>query len=141
MPLSPYADQAILNSLFGKTSNFGALATAPTIYVALSTTTPSVSGSSVTNVTEPSGGAYARVSTAATDWNAATEAAPAVLTNANAVSFPKATASWGTVTYGVLYDAATAGNVLGYGALSTSTAVATNDTFSIPASDLSVDLT
>lgn len=129
MPLSPYADQAVLNSMFGKTSNFGALASVPTIYVGLSSTTPSVSGSSVTGITEPSSGAYARVATAASDWNSATEAAPAVLTNLNAVTFPAATADWASganMTYFVLYDAATAGNVLAFGSLSTSAAPVLN---------------
>ncbi|MFP3344634.1 hypothetical protein R0J87_19345, partial [Halomonas sp. SIMBA_159] len=32
MSFSNYTNQALLNSLFGKTSNFGALASAPTIY-------------------------------------------------------------------------------------------------------------
>jgi len=108
--------QALLNSLFGKTSNFGALATVPTIYVALSTTTPNEAG---TNVTEPVGNGYARVSTAAGDWNTATNADPSVVTNANAVTFPEASGSWGDLTHFVLYDALTVGNVLGSAALTT----------------------
>ena len=108
--------QALLNSLFGKTSNFGALATVPTIYVALSTTTPNEAG---TNVTEPVGNAYARVTTAAGDWATATNADPSVVTNANAVTFPEASGSWGDLTHFVLYDALTVGNVLGSAALTT----------------------
>jgi len=108
--------QALLNSLFGKTSNFGALATVPTIYVALSTTTPNEAG---TNVTEPVGNGYARVATAAGDWNTATNADPSVVTNANAVTFPEASGSWDACTHFVLYDALTVGNVLGSAALTT----------------------
>lgn len=63
-----YASAAILNSLFGKTSNFGALATAPSLYLGLSSTQPGPAGA---GVTEPSAGGYARVAAAAADWNAA----------------------------------------------------------------------
>lgn len=108
--------KGLLDSLFGKTSVFGALATAPTIHVGLSTTAPAEDG---TNVTEPVGNGYARVATAAGDWNTATDADPSVIDNANAVTFPQASGSWGTVTHFVLFDAATAGNVLTSGALDT----------------------
>ena len=47
---------ALLDALFGNTSDLGALASAPTIHVGLSSTTPAQDGS---NVTEPSGGSYA----------------------------------------------------------------------------------
>ena len=140
MPFTEYTDQAILNSFFGKTSNFGALASRPTVYVGLSTTTPNPDG---TGVTEPSTGSYARVSTAAADWNTATLANPAVVTNANAVTFPTATATWSSgsnMTYAVLYDAATVGNCLGYGALSTPKPVLNGDVAQYAAGQISVTL-
>lgn len=136
MSFSNYAAQALLNSLFGKTSNFGALASAPTIYVGLSSTTPAEDG---TNVTEPSGGGYARVSTAPADWNAATLADPSVVDNANAITFPTATADWlagANLTYFVAYDAAAAGNFLGAGALGTPKPVLNGDTPSFAAGTL-----
>jgi hypothetical protein len=37
-----------------------------------------------------------------------------------AITFPTATGSWGTVTYFGIYDASTAGNLVGYGALTSS---------------------
>jgi hypothetical protein len=132
--------QAILNSLFGKTSNFGALASAPTIYVALSSTTPAEDG---TNVTEPSGGSYARVATAPADWNAATLADPAVVTNANPITFPTASANWlasANITHFALYDALTVGNFLGFGALTVPKPVLSGDTPSYAAGALSVTL-
>jgi hypothetical protein len=141
MSFSNYSSQAILNSLFGKTSAFGALASAPTIYVALSSTTPTETG---TNVTEPSSGAYARVTTAASDWNAATNADPSVVTNANAVTFPTATGNWvssANLTYFVLYDNLTAGNYLGSGALTVPKPVLNGDTASFAAGALSTTLT
>ena len=132
--------EALLNSMFGKTSNFGALASAPTIHVGLSSTTPAEDG---TNVTEPSTGSYARVATAAGDWNAATDADPSVLDNLNEIAFPQATADWlagADLTHAVLYDAATGGNFLGAGALAVAKPVLNGDTAKIPAGDLDVTL-
>lgn len=132
--------QALLNSLFGKSSNFGALASAPTIYVGLSSTTPTESGG---NVTEPSTGSYARVATAAADWNSATNADPSVIDNANPIEFPTATADWvggSNLTHFVLFDAASSGNVLASGALDTPKPVLNGDTISFAAGDLEVSL-
>jgi uncharacterized membrane protein len=140
MSLSNYTCQALLNSLFGKTSNFGALASAPTIYVGLSSTAPNEDGS---NITEPSGGSYARVSTAASDWNAATNADPSVLDNANPISFTQATADWlsgSNLTHFVLFDDPTGGNFLGGGALNTAKAVTNGDTAEFAAGDLNTEL-
>jgi hypothetical protein len=141
MSFSNYTSQALLNSLFKKTSNFGALATAPTIYVGLSSTTPAEDG---TGVTEPSGGAYARVATAAADWNAATAANPSVVTNANAVTFPAATTDWlaaANLTHFVAYDAASGGNMLFNGALTVAKPVLLGDTPSFAAGTLQTTLT
>jgi len=132
--------QALLNSLFGKSSNFGALASAPTIYVGLSSTTPTESGG---NVTEPSTGSYARVATAASDWNAATNADPSVIDNAEPIEFPTATADWLTgadLTHFVLFDASTSGNVLASGELDTPKPVLDGDTISFAAGALDVSL-
>lgn len=132
--------QALLNSLFGKSSNFGALASAPTIYVGLSSTTPTESGG---NVTEPSTGSYARVATAASDWNAATDADPSVIDNAEPIEFPTATADWvggSDLTHFVLFDAASSGNVLASGELDTPKPVLDGDTISFAAGALDVSL-
>lgn len=140
MSFSNRTAQALLNSLFGKTSNFGALALAPTIYVGLSSTTPTEAG---TNVTEPSGGSYARVATVAADWNAATSADPSVVDNANAITFAAATADWlsaADLTHFVLYDALTTGNFLGSGDLSVAKPVLNGDTPSFPVGALDVTL-
>lgn len=100
MGFSIYTANALLNAMFGKTSDFGALASAPTVYLALFTSEGS---------TEVSGGSYARKSTAAADWNAASGG---LIDNATEQAFPEATADWGTITDVKLYDAASAGNVL-----------------------------
>jgi hypothetical protein len=132
MPVSTYLANKLLEHQVGKTSY-----TMPTVYVALSSTTPAVGG---TGVTEPSGGAYARVATSGATWGTAASGA---ITNAAAVTFPAATADWASgsnLTYGVLYDASTAGNMLGYGVLSTQKNVLNGDTASIAIGDLDITL-
>lgn len=115
---------------------FGAVAsTAPaTYYVALSTTAPTNTG---TNVTEPSGGGYARVAVVnnATNFPAAASRAKS---NGTVVTFPAATASWGTITHFALYDAATAGTMRAWGALTTSQAVASDVIADFPAGSLTI---
>jgi hypothetical protein len=96
--------QGILNHIVGKSALFGL----PTAYVALFTGVGSDAGSGFTEV---SGGAYARVATAASDWNSAAGSAPSSINNANTITFPTATASWGNIIAFGLYDAASAGNL------------------------------
>ena len=118
---------------------FGAAAyTAPaTLYVALSTTTITDAGG---NMTEPSGNAYARVAVTnnATNWPAAAAGAKA---NGTAITFPTATGSWGTIIDFAIMDAATAGNMLGYGTLTTAQAITTGNTPSFAIGDLDITLT
>ena len=140
MPLTNRSHQALLNSLFSKTSNFGALASVPTVHVGLSSTTPTMAGA---NITEPSTGAYARVATVGADWGAATDADPSVLLNAAAVEFPTATADWvaaANLTHFTLHDAATAGNVLGWGALDVAKPVLNGDTATFAIGELEVQM-
>lgn len=125
MALTDYAANALLNSLFGKTSTFGALASAPTVYVGLSAANPGASGA---GLAEPSGENYARVAAAAGVWNAAGSAA---ISNGSDITFPTATSpgpGWGTITHVVLMDASSGGNVLAYAALGAPIAVAASDT-------------
>ena len=79
----------ILDRNFGGTA-YSAIAT---MYFALSTTSPSIDSS---GFTEPSAGAYARVSLVndKTNWGTAANAS---LTNSAAVTFIESTASWGTI--------------------------------------------
>lgn len=134
MSFSNYLENALLNSLFGKTSDLGALASAPTIYVALFTAAPNDAGGG----TEANYTSYARVETDAADWDAA---ASGTVDNANAITFPAATGGSNTVTHFGLYDAATSGNLLAYGALDSSLAVSTGITpeFAAGALDVSLD--
>lgn len=104
-------------------------------FVALSTTTPDEDGA---NFTEPVGNAYARVSTAAADWNAASGSAPAVKDNANAITFPTPSGSWGTVTHFGLFAASSGGTVQVWGALSSAKTIGSGDTASFAAGALRV---
>jgi hypothetical protein len=123
---SDYLENKIMDHIFGK-----ATFTAPSnIYVALSTADPTDDAS---GLAEPSGGSYARKSTAPADWNAASGGA---IDNANAITFAQATASWGTITHFALFDASSGGNMLTYGALGTSKAITTDDTPEFAAGDL-----
>lgn len=137
MSFSIYMTQAVLNSVFGKTSSFGALASRPTMYVALFTTQPAEDG---TGGVEVSGNGYTRVATAATDWNAATAVDPSVVDNATAITFPEATGAWGNVVAFGLYDAASVGNFLGANTLAVAKSPTTGDTPSFAAGTLDVSL-
>lgn len=133
MSFSDYLEDALLNSLFGKTSDLGALASAPTIYVALFTATPNDAGGG----TEANYTSYARASTVAGDWNAS---ASGTVDNANAITFPAATGGSNTITHFGLYDAASSGNLLAYGSLDSSLAVSSGVTPEFAAGDLDVSL-
>ncbi len=118
MSKSDYAEAKVLDHMLGKTAW-----TMPTAYIALYTAAPSDAGGG----TEVTGGAYARVTTSGASWNAASGGSTS---NAAALTFPAATASWGTVTHFGILDAATAGNLLRWGALTTSKTIGSGDTAS-----------
>lgn len=97
------------------------------VHVALFTAAPTDAGGG----TEVSGGAYARVavSRATGSWAVPADNAGSQRTsNSAAVTFPTPTANWGTVTHVGIFDAATAGNLLYWGALGTSRTVNNGDT-------------
>lgn len=112
---------ALLDYKFGAGANDLAPAT---YYVGLSLTTPAADG---TNITEPSGGSYARVAVTnnSTNWPAASSR---VKSNGTVITFPTATGTWGSVTDFFLADASTAGNVLAYGELTTPQTVTSTGT-------------
>ncbi|TDK63562.1 phage tail fiber protein [Sapientia aquatica] len=134
MSASYYLMNHLVDHQTGKTAF-----TMPTVYVGLSTTTPT-QGLPPTTITEPSGGSYARVATSGATWNSA---AAGTTSNAAAITFPTATADWSAaanMTYGVLYDAVTAGNVLGWGVLTVAKNVLNGDTASIAIGGLTVTI-
>ena len=135
MSFTDYLENELLDHIL----NDGAW-TAPTNpYVGLSTTTPTeaADGDGGGNFTEPSGGAYARVSTSAATWDAA---AAGSKDNGSAITFVQATASWGTVTHFGIFDAATSGNCLLTATLTASRTVGNGDTAEFAAGSLAVTL-
>lgn len=124
MPYSLYARNKMNDHAHGK-----AAWTMPTAYIGLSTTTPSGTD---TNVTEPVGNGYARVTTSAATWGSSASGA---ITNAAAITFPAATgAGWGTVTHVVAYDATSGGNLLWFVSI-TSQSVPAGVAVTIPIGD------
>lgn len=106
------------------------------VYIGLMTAEPDDDG---TGVVEPSGGAYARISVAnnLTQWPAASGGQKS---NANVIQFATATAAWGIITHYGIFDAASSGNLLAFGALDSSRDVQSSDTFSFLATTFIVAL-
>jgi hypothetical protein len=124
--MSNFLENALINATLRNTTY-----TSPaTVYVSLWTSDPTDAGSG----TEVSGGSYARTSV--------TFGAPSngVSTNSADVTFPQATASWGTVGWIGINDASTSGNLLYHTALDTSKTIDTGDIFKIASGNLSVTL-
>ncbi len=103
--MSDYLEGAIINHIFRGTS----FAAPSTLYVALYTAAPTDAGGG----TEVSGGSYARVAVTCntTNW-AAPGATNGTTSNSNAITFPAATANWGSIVAVGIFDAASGGNLL-----------------------------
>lgn len=117
---SDYLEQVILNHFFR-----GQAYTPPTtIYVSLHSASPGDTGAN-----EISGGGYSRqpVSFAAPSGGSTS--------NSSQVQWT-AGGNWGSITHWALWDAATAGNMLAWGAFSTARTVSANDVLTIPAGAL-----
>lgn len=107
--------------------------TAPTtIYISLHTADPGDTGASEANYTS-----YARV-VATTKFPGASSGSSA---NDVVITFPTSTGGSNTVTHVGIWDASTAGNWLGGGALSASKTIASGDTASFATSALTVSIT
>lgn len=122
----------VLDVIYGKIAN----PFPSTYYIALSSTLPTNTG---TNVTEPSGGSYARASVAnnTTTFPGASARSTAIDVT---VSFATATADWGaTLTHFALYDAVTAGNFCGWGALGTPLTIITGGIVTFPPGSLVIN--
>ena len=123
---SNFLENALINATLRATTY-----TSPaTVYVSLYTSDPTDADTG----TEVSGGSYART--------AVTMGAPSngVTTNSADVTFPTATASWGTVTHIGIHDALTTGNLLFHTPLDTSKTIDSGDIFKITSGNLSVTL-
>jgi len=124
--MSNFLEDALINATLRNTSY-----TSPTTtYLALYTTDPTDADTG----TEVSGGSYARQAiTFSSPSNGATS-------NSDAIEFPTATGSWGTITHIGIRDAVTSGNLLYHTPLDASKAIGSGDIFRISATNLTVTL-
>ena len=126
--MSDYLEVALLNA----TLNGTAFTAVNDPYVSLHTADPTDAGTGA----EVSGGSYART---AASFATASGTSGLVATDAD-VTFPTATASWGTVGWIGLWDAASGGNMLYHTALDSSKTIDSGDIFKITTGNLTVEL-
>lgn len=126
--MSDYLEVALLNA----TLNGTAFTAVNDPYVSLHTADPTDAGTGA----EVTGGSYART---AASFATASGTSGLVATDAD-VTFPTATASWGTVGWIGLWDAASGGNMLYHTALDASKTIDSGDIFKITTGNLTVEL-
>lgn len=134
--LANQTEQAVLNHWFGSTTP----SVPVTYYLALSTTIPADDG---TNVTEPVGNGYERVAVTnnTTNFPGASIGNPTVKTNGTTIIWPTASGgSWGNIQSAPIYDAASGGNMIAAGTLTTPRTVNDTDTFQINVGQLQITL-
>ena len=137
------ASNYLENKLLDHTLKYG---TAPytgagTIYLGLfnntsTNTAANLEAGTLTDETSTSGTAYSRQAVTFASASSGSSA-----TNAT-VTFSAATANWGTITHVAVMDGATAGagNVLFWGAVTTSKTIETGDTFQVTSGNLTISL-
>ena len=134
---SNYLENKLLDHALGEGArNFTSPAT---LYLALfkdtgSGTSANLELGTLTDEISTSGTAYGRQTV---DFSAASSGSAA---SNGTVTWTTATAGWGTVTHVAIMDAATSGNVLFYGALTSSKTIDSGDTFQISSTNLTVSL-
>lgn len=101
-----------------------------TVYVALYTSNPADDNSG----TEVSGGSYARQALAVTTATAG------IVTSSADITFPQATANWGTISHIGIMDALTSGNLLMHTPLTTSKSIDSGDILKISSGNLTATL-
>lgn len=122
--LTNYLENKLIDHFLGTTT----YASATTIYVGLFTSAPGETGGG----TEVSGGSYARQSAT---FGAATNGSTTNNTNVDYLNMPAAS----VVSIGI-FDAATSGNMLLYGALTTPKTTDAGDTLRIASGSLTISI-
>ena len=132
---SDYLENKVLDHVLTATTF-----TAPTTrYLALFTGTANdvkgrLEAGTLTDEVSTSGTAYGRKTVTFAAASAGSSA-----TNAT-VTFDTATGNWGTITCVAVMDAATSGNVLFYGEVTTAKTIETGDTFQVSSGNLTISL-
>lgn len=123
---SDYLEDKILDHVLRNVSY-----TSPTTtYVGLFTSDPTDAGSG----TEVSGGSYARQPLSVS------AASGGIVTSSADVTFPQATANWGTISHIGILDALTSGNLLMHTPLTTSKTIEEGDILKVSSGNLTVTL-
>lgn len=122
--LSTYLANELLDHVFN-----AAYTPASSVYLGLSTANPGDTGSTLA---EPSGNGYARQPIT---FGAA---ANLQVMQSASVTFPQATAAWGTITHWAVFDAVSAGNMLAHGELGLAKAVVSGNTLTVPSAQVYV---
>lgn len=104
------------------------------LYLALFTSDGGLENNTSGSQTEISGGSYTRKAIA---FSAASGGSSS---NNATVTFDAATANWGTITHVAVMDASSAGNVLFWGAVTTSKTIESGDTFQVSSGNLTISL-
>lgn len=128
--LSNYAEAKILNRILNSQADAD-WAVITSVYVALFTAAPSDAGGG----TEVATGSYARV-TVTDGWTVVAGDAE----NTADITFPTASANWGTITHVGIFDASISGNLLFHGALTTPRTVNTGGEAKFVAGDFTITL-
>ena len=128
---SDYLENELLDHVFKP----GAYTAATNLYVALLKSTPDDADTGSTLPGEISAGAYVRKG--CNTWDAASSGATE---NTQPCTFAQATADWGVVNHFAVCDKTTAGNVIGWGALSVTKNIQSGDTARFATGDLDVTL-
>ena len=126
---SDYLENKILDHVLGG----GDFSRPATVHVALYTSAPGDAGGG----TEVSGGSYARVAVTNNSTNFPA-ASGGLKSNGTEITFPEATANWGTVVAFAILDNGTGGNFLYWGDLTASKAINTGDTAKFAVGDLDI---
>jgi hypothetical protein len=125
---SDYLENALLDHVLKNT----AYSQPATLYLGLFTASTGLEANSPS--AEVSGGSYARKTAAfaaAASGSAATS---------GTITFDTATDNWGTITHVAVMDAITSGNVLFWGAVTTSKVIENGDTFQVSSGNLTISL-
>jgi len=132
--MSNYLEEKLINHVLRNTA-FTTPGTS--IYVGLIQFYESATLEAGTLTQEASGGSYARQQHSAWDDPSGAGATE----NTGVITFPTATANWGWISGVIVSDAATAGNVLLHGALTTPRDVVSGDVFKFNDGDLDISFT
>ena len=124
---SDYLENKLLDHTLGNSAY-----AQPTVYVGLYTAVTGLETNSPS--AEVSGNAYTRKAAsfgASSGGSCSTD---------GTITFDAASGNWGTITHVAVLDAATTGNVLFYGAVTSSKTIETGDTFQISSGNLTITL-